>query len=227
MKTVEPARCRGYGGRWERAMTMILWVRHTEHELGGGILAGRAPGVQLSARGREHAALLAERLTKWPIAAVYCGPLERARQTAAPLAALLGLEVAVLPEIDEVEFGRWTGKRFEELDALAGWQRWNTLRGWARPPGGEMMLQVQARAAAAMERMQREHTEQTVALFSHGDVIRAAVAHALGVHIDLFLRIEIGLGSVSALRMDEGRLWVVGVNGKWGEFGEGQESSRL
>lgn len=185
-------------------MTTLLWIRHTEHELGSRVIAGRRPDVSLSEKGRRDAAALAERLAGHPIRAIYRSPMQRTGETAAPLAARLNLEPRILPEVDEVDFGSWTGKSLDELDPLPAWQQWNALRSTARPPGGETMLEVQARIAAAVEKLRSTHDGEMSAVFCHGDVIRAAVALALGVHIDLFLRIEIGLGSVSAVRLPSG-----------------------
>lgn len=202
-------------------MTIMVWVRHTEHERGSHVLTGRLSGIGLSDRGRADARALADRLASLPIRAIYHSPLQRTLETCQPLASRLGLEPRMLPEIDEVEFGEWTGRAFAELEAMPQWQRWTAMRGQVRPPGGEMMLEVQARIASAVERLRVEHGEEMIALFSHGDVIRAAMALMLGVHIDLFLRIEIGLGSVSAVRVAERRVQVMCVNAMSRESGLG------
>jgi broad specificity phosphatase PhoE len=199
---------------------LALLVRHTEHELGPGVLAGRRDGVRLSRTGEEQARDLARRIAEGPagrrVRAIYASPMLRTRQTAAALAERLGLEVRDLPSFIEVEFGEWTGSRFDALAQHAQWgpqwKRWNTVRSQTRPPGGEMMLEVQARVADALETLRAEHKDDAIVIVSHGDVIRAAVAHCLGVPLDLFLRIEIGLGSVSVVRIGEGPPQVLRVN---------------
>jgi broad specificity phosphatase PhoE len=185
----------------------VLLVRHTEHDLGTEVLAGRREGVHLSARGVEQAehlaVVLAESRAGRRLSAIYCTPMVRTRQTAQPLAHRRGIRIEELPGFNEVEFGAWTGLSLAELGPDPQWKRWNSVRSQARPPGGEMMLDVQARVAAALEDLRARHQGETIAVFSHGDVIRAALAHCLGVHLDLFLRIEIGLGSVSAVGIEE------------------------
>jgi broad specificity phosphatase PhoE len=195
---------------------LILLVRHTEHELGTRVLAGRREGVRLSGLGNEQArdlaAVLANSRVGRNLRAIYCTPMVRTRQTAEPLAKPLGLRVEELAGFNEVEFGAWTGRTVDELGPDPEWRRWNSVRSQGRPPGGEMMLEVQARVAAGLEDLRQRHSGEAIAVFSHGDVIRAALAHCLGLHLDLFLRIEVGLGSVSAVAIDEAGPRVLRVN---------------
>ena len=193
-------------------MTTFLLIRHGAHLLGGETIAGRMPGVRLSPLGEAQAAGLVGRVGGAPIRAVYSSPVERCVQTARPLAAHLGVDVAVAEGLTEIDFGAWTGRTLEELRPLAGWKRWNAFRSGARPPGGESMAEVQGRVVREMERLSGEHPDECVALFSHGDVIRAAVAYFLGAPLDLFQRIEISLASVSVVRIGEFGPSVLGVN---------------
>lgn len=193
-------------------MTTFLLIRHAEHALGGQTIAGRAPDVHLSEKGQRDAEALAQTLAPLPIRAVYCSPLERTRQSAAPLAALLDLPVQMCESLLELEYGEWTGQTFDVLQACERWQLWNSFRSATRIPGGESMLEVQARVVAQLNELRASHRDECVALFSHGDVIRAALAYFLGVPLDLFLRIEISLASVSVVTVSDDNFWVVCVN---------------
>ena len=120
-------------------------------------------------------------------------------ETAEPVAHAKNLRIQVCEAANELQFGEWTGKSFAELDPLPEWHRFNTLRSSARIPGGELMLEVQARIVNEMECMRRRHPNSHVAIVSHGDVIKAAVAHFAGIPLDLFHRIEISPAGVSTL----------------------------
>jgi broad specificity phosphatase PhoE len=181
-------------------MTRILLVRHTQHNfLLKGAIASRQPGVHLNKAGQEQAEQLGQRLSILPVDAIYSGPLERVRETAEPLARKLDLAVTIAPEFDEIEMGEWTNRTFAELDSLPHWQQWNAVRSSTRPPHGESMLEVQQRAVAKISALRQQH--RFVAIFSHGDVIRAALAHYLGMHVDLYARIEIDPGGASLIEL--------------------------
>jgi probable phosphomutase (TIGR03848 family) len=187
-------------------------IRHATCAPVGKAIAGWTPGVHLDEQGRVQAARLAERFAGLPLAGVFSSPLERARETAAPLAATLGLPVVTLDGVGEVRFGEWTGATLDALSGRADWHRWNRFRSVATPPGGELMLEVQARAVRSLEELRRMHRDGAVAIVSHADVIRAVIAHALGTPLDHLLRMEIGPASVSALRMTDESVQVLGVN---------------
>jgi ribonuclease H / adenosylcobalamin/alpha-ribazole phosphatase len=192
--------------------TTILLIRHAHTPAVARYLAGRAPGVGLTARGLDQAAALVTRLEAQPLDAIYSSPLERARLTAAPLAEARGLEVRIGPDLDEVDFGVWTGLTFDALEARADWRRFNDARGSATVPGGEAPGATQARIAAALERMRRAHPGLVVAAFSHADVIRYAVLHVLGAPLDRVHRIVITPASVTTVRMAGGGPVLIGVN---------------
>lgn len=183
--------------------TTLLFIRHTEHEAGPDVLIGRTPGVALTAAGREHAAAVATRLARLPIRAIYASPVNRARETAEIAGGRLGLEVQSEDGLNEVDFGAWTGTLFADLDRVPAWREWNSVRSACRPPGGETMLEVQARMLDVVRRLRERHPDDCVALFSHGDPIRAAAAYWLGVPLDLFLRIRVDLGSITAVALDD------------------------
>jgi probable phosphomutase (TIGR03848 family) len=193
-------------------MTTFLLIRHAAHSLGGEVIAGRSPGVHLSDEGHRQARDLAERLTRLGITAIYSSPLDRTRETAQPLADRLGLAVHVREELNEIDFGDWTLQSIDELRARPIWSPWNEYRSGTRIPGGELMLETQLRIVREMDRLRGEHPDACIACFSHGDVIKAAVAHALGVPLDLFRRIEIALASVSVIAVGDYGPWVLGVN---------------
>ncbi len=150
--------------------------------------------------------------------AVYSSPLERAIETAEPIALNAGVAVQTSEAFGEIHFGEWTGRTFEELAPLPEWQRFNTQRSTARIPGGELMLEVQTRVLSELEKLQQQHPEQTVAVVSHGDVIRAAIAHYAGIHLDLLSRFEISPASVSVVEAGEYAPRIVLLNDV-GEFG--------
>jgi probable phosphoglycerate mutase len=179
----------------------------------GRYLAGTRPGVHLNGVGRRQAATLAERLADLRIDAVVSSPLERAMETAAPLAAAHRRDVHTLPELTEFDVGEWTGVTFDALAPDPLWQRFNAERGSTRAPGGESMVDVQKRVVEALSLLEQQHQSATVAVVSHGDVIRAALLHALGMPIDLFDRIEIMPARVSVLLTGAGLPKVLQVNG--------------
>ncbi len=194
-------------------MTVFHLVRHAAHGLLGRVLTGRMPGVSLNGRGRDQALMLARHFSGCPIKAVVSGPLERARETALPIAAALGLDVTTDAGLDEIAFGDWTGMAFEALAGSPAWQAWNQFRGTASPPGGELMAEVLARALRTLARLRRAYPDGEAVLVSHQDVLKALLAHHLGAPLDLMHRIELAPASRSVLRMfDDGGVRVDGLN---------------
>jgi broad specificity phosphatase PhoE len=196
-------------------MTTFLLIRHGAHLLGGDRLAGDS-AVQLSPLGHEQVGAMAERVSGLPVKAIYSSPIERTRQTAAALAKRLGLEVTYREELAEVGFGEWTGQTFDVLERDERWKQWNAFRSGSQAPGGERMIDVQRRIVNEMLRLWQVHPNELVALVSHGDVIKSAAAYFLGVPLDLFLRIEISLASVTVIRVEAGGPWVLCVNSTGG-----------
>jgi len=175
----------------------VFLIRHGAHPLLGRTLCGRAPGVGLGEDGRAQAESIAARLGAAGVQAVYSSPLERARETAGPLARRLGAAVQVEEDLDELDFGEWTGRSFESLEPEPLWGRWNAERLSCRPPGGESFQEAQARIARFLQRM--ADRGGVVAAVSHADMIKAALAHALGLPLERHDRFEISPGSVSVL----------------------------
>jgi probable phosphomutase (TIGR03848 family) len=192
--------------------TTLFLIRHGQTDWIGRAIAGRQPDVHLNPEGQAQALQLRDRLRHLPIRTIYSSPLERTRETAAPLAAALGLEVRPCPEAIELDFGEWTGSTMAALADDPRWRAFNTWRSATRAPGGELMPEVQTRIVAAITRIRAEHPGQAVALFSHGDVIRSAVAYFAGVSLDVFHRLEIRPASVSALRFYDETVLILRVN---------------
>ena len=189
----------------ERQGTLLLLVRHGETPTTGTVLPGRAPGLHLSDRGRAQAERVAERLEGLSLDAVYSSPLERACETAEPTAARTGLSVKHDDGLLECDFGDWTGAVIADLASLPEWQTVQHNPSAFRFPDGESFPQMQARIVGALEALCEAHAGGVVVCFSHADPIKAAVAHALGTHLDLFQRIVISPGSVSAIAYVEGQ----------------------
>lgn len=179
--------------------TLVLLVRHGETPTTGKVLPGRAPGLHLSQRGLGQAERVAERLAGLSLAAVYCSPLERTRETAAPTASAFGVPVTEDAGLLECDFGDWTGAELTALNRLPEWDAVQRTPSQFRFPAGESFLEMQARMVDAVGRIRDAHVGGVVVAFSHADPIKAAVAHALGTPLDLFQRIVISPCSVSAI----------------------------
>jgi probable phosphoglycerate mutase len=149
--------------------------------------------------GCEQAEWLSGRLRREQVDMVQTSPRRRTRETADRIAAEAGFTVDVVPALDEVDVGEWTGRAFEELDGDPRWIFWNARRGTARAPHGETMLEVQLRVARHLEHLRALHADKRVVLVAHGDVIRAAVLHQLGLPVDSYDRIEISPGSLTTM----------------------------
>lgn len=186
-------------------LTRILLVRHAHNPyLAEGRLAGRTPGVHLDDTGRRQAQALAARLASLPIAAVYCSPLERARETGEPIAAAHGLAVQILEDLNETDCGEWTGRAIAELNQTGLWAQMQTCPSCAAHPGGEGITAVQARMARALDRICAAQRGRLSVIVSHADPIKAALAHYVGLHIDHFQRLSVEPASVSELAFAPG-----------------------
>src|SRR4051794_21689265 len=157
------------------SITTVLLVRHGQTDAIGRYLAGTAEGTPLNATGQAQARRLAERLGHLRLSAVFSSPLLRSRDTAAPVADARGVPVQIVEQLTEVGFGEWTGRSFQSLEEDSEWRRFNTIRTLVRPPGGELMLDVQRRAVSALLDLAASNESATILVVSHGDVIRAAL----------------------------------------------------
>jgi broad specificity phosphatase PhoE len=185
------------------AATLIL-VRHAAHGHLDRILSGRTPGVPLTQAGRAQAARLAARLAARRPAVVHASPIERAVETATVIADAAGVELKHVEALNEIDFGEWTARAFDDLAGDPDWDRWNAERATARPPGGESMGQVQARVVAHLDAVAREHADETVVLVSHADTIRAAVLHGLRMSLNDYWRLEIDPASATTITWGDG-----------------------
>jgi probable phosphomutase (TIGR03848 family) len=186
------------GGDKMMTVTNLLLIRHALNDWVGQRLAGWTPGVHLNDEGQAQAAALARRLAEVPLVAMYSSPLERTIETAQPLAQAHGLPVQVREGLGETRYGEWTGRALEELKDEKLWPVVQVYPGGARFPGGESMREVQARMVAELDAIRDAHAGQTVAVVSHSDPIKMAVAHYTGLALDLFQRITISPASVTA-----------------------------
>jgi probable phosphoglycerate mutase len=194
-------------------VTLFLLLRHAAHDKVHSILAGRMPGILLGPAGLEQARRFAERLKREGIAALYCSPRERTRQTAEAiaLASRLG-PPRELEALDEVDVGAWSGRSFAELEGDPAWRSWNEQRGAARTPSGESFADVQRRVTGKLEELKTRHPEATVGLVTHAEVIRAAVLHHLRMAADEWWRIEISPASITRLAIDGSGARLLGLN---------------
>jgi broad specificity phosphatase PhoE len=193
-------------------VTVFHLLRHGEHMLRGRVLAGRTPGVGLSAVGRAEIAAVGDRLADEKIEGLYSSPLQRTRETAEILADRLDLTIHYREDLLELDFGEWTGLTYDAVRGDERWQVWSSCRSIATAPGGESMRRVQERAVGALFDLRQTHTEGTVLIISHGDVIRAALLFALGMPLDFYSRIEVGLGSISTIHIDNSGIRVLAIN---------------
>ena len=183
-----------------KAPTLVLLVRHALTRTTGAVLQGRAPGVHLSDDGRRQADGVAGRLAAFPkIGAVYASPLERARETAAPIARARGCAVRIERELTELDVGAWTGRSLKRLSRKPEWQAVQRHPSGFRFPGGESFVEMQTRIVGALARVVERHPASVVVVVSHADPIKAVVAHAIGAHLDLFQRIAIAPASITAI----------------------------
>src|SRR3954447_5746811 len=194
-------------------MATVLLIRHGLTAMTGPLLAGWTPGVHLDDRGLAQAAALAERLLPLPVAGIVSSPLERCQETAAALAVGRDLAVATDERLGECRYGDWTGQELKKLAKDPLWKVVQAHPSAARFPGGGALRETQARAVDAV----RTHNEAfgadaTWVAVSHGDVIKAVVADALGLHLDLFQRIQVDPCSVTVIRYTELRPFLLRLN---------------
>jgi probable phosphomutase (TIGR03848 family) len=193
--------------------TLVLLVRHGQTATTGSLLPGRAPGLHLADAGRAQAERAAQRIGALKrVDALYASPLERTRETAAPIARTTGLKVQRARGLLECDFGEWTGEELAVLRKLPEWKAVQSHPSGFRFPGGESFTEMQARIWNELERQVAAHPGATVVSVSHADPIKAAVAMATGVHLDLFQRIVISPCSITPLLFTADGPVVLAVN---------------
>ena len=194
--------------------TTFLLVRHGVTSSTGKVLPGRAPGLHLSETGQQQAATVAQRVVELAVAptALYVSPLERTRETAAPIARALGLKAVPHKGLLECDFGDWTGASLAQLRKRKEWQTVQHAPSAFRFPNGESFLEMQQRIWGTLEALAAKHPGELVVVVSHADPIKAAVTFAQGVPLDLFQRTVISTCSVSVLALGSGAPVVLSVN---------------
>lgn len=198
-----------------RKPTTVLFVRHGRTPTTGQVLPGRAKGLHLGDEGVAQAERAAERigaLGKRKVKAVYASPMERARETAAPIADALGLKVRSRRGLIEADFGAWTGRKLGDLMKKPEWQQVQRYPSGFRFPDGESFGQMQERICDTVNQLVDEHPGHTIIAVSHADPIKAVIASAMGTHLDLFQRIVVGPCSISAIMYAPSGPVVLGVN---------------
>ena len=207
-------------------MATVILVRHGRTTANAtGILAGRTPSVFLDDTGEEQAIRTAERLAAIPLAGIVSSPLERCVQTAefARQQQSKAAQLLIEPELSECDYGLWQGRKLQDLAAEELWKTVQSAPSAVTFPGGEAMAGMQSRAVAAIRRhdaaIEAEHGAEAVwAAFSHGDIIKSVLADALGMHLDLFQRINVGPASASIVHYGPGTPRVYSINTDAGDL---------
>jgi len=199
-------------------MPTILLVRHGETDfVKKGRLAGRLPGVPLNGHGLEQAQALAKKFSGTPIKAVYSSPIERALQTAEPIARELGLEIIPRQGLIETEIGSWQNEKVRPLSRTKIWKVVQNAPSIFRFPGGETFAETQLRISSELIALSAQHEPKDVFIcVSHADPIKLAVAYFIGLTLDRFQRMQISTCSVTAIQMTEmgGQLLALNLNGE-------------
>lgn len=199
-------------------MPTLLFIRHAENiYLRQGRMAGRIPGVHLNQNGRAQAQAVADalkvRLKDAPVRGIFSSPLERALETAAPIAAALGLEITPHAGLIETDCGLWAGKTIKSLRRLRLWKIVQQSPSQFQFPGGETFVECQRRIVAAIEALCAGLDERDILLcVSHADPIKLAVAHFLGMPLDNFQRLSAAPASITALHLGEGGWRLLALN---------------
>jgi probable phosphomutase (TIGR03848 family) len=190
----------------------LLLVRHGRTDAAGKRLTGRAPGVHLNEDGRRQAERLVERLDGIRVDAIYASPLERCRETAAPLARARRLSVHVRRGLIETGYGDWTGRSIAQVRKTKLWRTVERVPSAIRFPGGESLLEVQARAVAEVNRIALDHRKGIVVVVSHADPIRLVIAQVAGAHVDHLHRLVVDPGSICVVALGDGAPRLLKVN---------------
>jgi len=196
-------------------MPLLLLVRHGENEyVKTGKMAGRIPGVHLNEKGQKQAEALGEALKDVPIKAIYSSPLERAMETAVPIASARKLEIIQEPDVMEADMGKWQGKSWKVLRLKKVWKIVLNAPSRFRFPDGESFPDIQTRIANALERMIKKYNkpQDIIVVVFHSDPIKLAVSHFLGLPLDNFQRLSCDTGSLTAIYVSESEANLVKLN---------------
>lgn len=187
-------------------MPLLLLIRHGENDfVKTGKLPGTSPGIHLNERGQKQAQALGEALKDVPLKAIYSSPLERAMETAAPIATARKLEIIQEPDLMDTNVGSWQGKSLKVLRLTKLWSIVQNAPSRFRFPGGESFVESQARYVAALEQIVKKHSKpkDIIAVVFHADPIKLVVSHFLGLPLDHFQRLSCDTGSLTALYASE------------------------
>lgn len=196
-------------------MPTLLLIRHGENDyVKSGKMAGRIPGVHLNEKGRKQAQALAEALKDVPLKAVYSSPLERAMETASPIAESHKLKIVPEPDLMDTDIGAWQGKSWRVLGLTKAWKIVQHAPSRFRFPEGESFLEAQMRYVTALERIIKQYNKprDIVAIVFHADPIKLAVSHFLGMPLDHFQRLSCDTGSLTALHAGEASANLIKLN---------------
>lgn len=182
--------------------TRVFLVRHAAHDNVGSYLAGRTPGVALGVHGSAQARRLARRMGREAIDVIHASPVQRARETAQAIADVARREVEIAPALEEIDFGSWSNRTFNDLNQDDHWRRWNAARSITATPSGETMLGVQARVFEHVLRTVAAHEGKTIVMVSHADPIRAALGVLIGLPLDRLPALDIAPASISCVDFD-------------------------
>jgi broad specificity phosphatase PhoE len=190
----------------------FIFVRHAESEDMRERLVGRTPGIGLTILGRTQAEAAARSLAAFPVKSILASPQQRARETAGILGTALRVAVESHHDLDELDFGDWTGLRFTDLQNIPEWKTFNSLRSLTRPPGGESLRDAQTRAVRAMLLLHSASQGSTFIVVTHADIIRAVLTYFSGTPLDLFLRFAIDPASATILQFSDTDVQILCVN---------------
>ena len=195
-------------------MATIILVRHGENDwVTKHRLAGWIPGVHLNKNGHKQAEDVAQRLKDVKISTLYSSPVTRCLETAEYIGKVHQLKIQELPEVGEVRYGKWEGKKIAKLAPKPLWRVVQFFPSRMRFPKGEALREVQFRAIQALEELSKKHQDETIVVCSHADLIKLVLAHYLGVHMDLFQRIVISPASASVVTLPgNGMVRVIRLN---------------
>jgi probable phosphomutase (TIGR03848 family) len=193
-------------------MTSFLLIRHAMTDVAGKRLVGRMPDVSLNEEGFSQAENLSRHLTGSPVTAIYSSPLQRAIETAAPVAKALKLDPVISEDFNEIEFGEWTNCDIKSLENDEQFQRFNLFRSSQRIPGGESMQEAQLRIINGVRKLQIKYPGKMIVVVTHSDMIKAAIAYYAGIPLDMMQRIEISPASVSVIELYPDTAIIKGIN---------------
>lgn len=195
-------------------MPLLLLIRHGENDYSKtGKFAGRLSDIHLNERGQEQAQDLAASLAQVPLKAIYSSPLERAMETAAPIAERRGLQVRPEAGLLESDIGRWQGLSVRRVARTRPWRAVQYAPSRAGHPGGETFQQIQTRIVTTLDAICARHKPRDlIACVFHADPIKLAVAHYIGLPLDNFQRLACDTGSVTLVNLHEMGAFLIWLN---------------